>query len=124
MENGKWKIISDKWDHPDGKFPISHLLFSSCHFPLQKSFAFASLMLLWAAPFIGARSQAERQELGSSSYYRKWLEEDVYWIITAEERDVFTKLKTDEERDAFIEQFWTRRDPDPSTMDNEYKVEH
>ena len=60
----------------------------------------------------------------ATNYYRKWLEEDVYWIIIDQERDVFSKLKTDEERDAFIEQFWLRRDPDPATSENEFKIEH
>lgn len=65
---------------------------------------------------------ASRQEAGG--YYRKWLEEDVCWIIAEEERAVFLKLGTDEERDYFIEQFWARRDPDPSTAENEAKIEH
>ncbi len=94
------------------------------YFSSQKSLAFALLMLLWLSPCLGAQRQVAQNELGSGSYYQRWLEEDVYWIITGEERDVFTKLKTDEERDAFIEQFWARRDPDPSTLENEYKLEH
>ena len=60
----------------------------------------------------------------AASYYKKWLEEDVYWIISEEERDVFTRLANEEEREAFIEQFWNRRNPDPSSTDNEFKIEH
>jgi GWxTD domain-containing protein len=56
--------------------------------------------------------------------YRKWLTEDVAYIITDEERAAFKKLQTDEERDQFIEQFWLRRDPTPDTLENEYKEEH
>lgn len=56
--------------------------------------------------------------------YRKWLDEDVVYIITDEERDVFESLSTDDERDAFIEQFWLRRDPDPETAENEFRAEH
>jgi GWxTD domain-containing protein len=52
------------------------------------------------------------------------LEEDVVYIITPEEKSVFTKLSTPEEKDAFIEQFWSRRDPDPATSANEFKEEH
>lgn len=59
-----------------------------------------------------------------SSHYRQWLEQDVLYIISPEERDVFLKLTTDEERDTFIEQFWARRDSDPSTPQNEFKEEH
>ena len=56
--------------------------------------------------------------------YRKWLNEDVAYIITPEERDAFKRLQTDEEREQFIEQFWLRRDPTPDTVENEFKEEH
>ena len=56
--------------------------------------------------------------------YKNWLENDVAYIITDEERKAFKKLQTDEEREQFIEQFWRRRDPDPDTDENEYKEEH
>src|SRR5271166_191575 len=56
--------------------------------------------------------------------YKKWLDEDVVWIITDEELSAFKQLSNDEERDAFIEQFWLRRDPTPDTPENEYKEEH
>jgi GWxTD domain-containing protein len=56
--------------------------------------------------------------------YRKWLNEDVAYIITDEERAAFKKLQTDEEREQFIEQFWLRRDPTPDTIENEFKEEH
>jgi len=60
----------------------------------------------------------------TSSFYKKWVDEDVRWIITDEERKTFNSLKTDEEREQFIEQFWLRRDPDPDTDSNEYKEEY
>jgi GWxTD domain-containing protein len=56
--------------------------------------------------------------------FKRWLDEDVRYIITDEERAVFKKLSTDEEREQFIESFWLRRDPTPDTMENEYKEEH
>jgi GWxTD domain-containing protein len=56
--------------------------------------------------------------------YRKWLNEDVAYIITDEERKAFNQLQTDEEREQFIEQFWLRRDPTPDTVENEFKEEH
>jgi GWxTD domain-containing protein len=56
--------------------------------------------------------------------YRKWLNEDVVYIITDEERKAFKQLSTDEERENFIEQFWLRRDPTPDTEENEFKEEH
>ena len=63
-----------------------------------------------------------KQEL--SKEYRKWLDEDVRWIITDEERAAFKQLSNDEERDKFIEAFWQRRDPTPDTEENEFKEEH
>ena len=56
--------------------------------------------------------------------YRKWLNEDVAWIITDEEKSAFKRLQTDEEREQFIESFWLRRDPTPDTVENEFKEEH
>jgi GWxTD domain-containing protein len=58
------------------------------------------------------------------SPYRKWLNEDVTYIITDEERSAFKRLQTDEEREQFIESFWLRRDPTPDTIENEFKEEH
>ena len=66
--------------------------------------------------------KALRQEL--SKPFKKWLDEDVRWIITDEERAAFKQLSNDEERDQFIEQFWLRRDPTPDTVENEFKEEH
>src|SRR5216110_384262 len=56
--------------------------------------------------------------------YKDWLEKDVVYIITDEERKAFKKLQTDEERERFIEEFWRRRDPDPDTDENEFKEEY
>ena len=60
----------------------------------------------------------------SDQYLKKWLNEDVAYIITPEERAAYKKLTTDEERYQFIEQFWLRRDPSPDTMENEFRDEH
>ena len=67
-------------------------------------------------------SKALKQEL--SGTYKKWLKEDVVYIITPEEVSAFKALSNDEERDQFIENFWLRRDPTPDTPENEYKEEH
>jgi GWxTD domain-containing protein len=56
--------------------------------------------------------------------YKKWLEEEVPYIITDEERSAFLQLQTNEEREQFIEAFWQRRDPTPDTVENEFKEEH
>ena len=67
-------------------------------------------------------AKAFQKEVGKT--YKKWLDEDVRWIITDEERAAFKQLSNDDERDQFIEQFWLRRDPTPDTEENEYKEEH
>jgi len=56
--------------------------------------------------------------------YKKWLEQEVVYIITPAEKEIFLKLKTDRERDLFIEAFWKHRDPIPETEENEFKIEH
>jgi GWxTD domain-containing protein len=56
--------------------------------------------------------------------WKKWLNEDVVYIITDAEKRAFKQLKTDEERQSFVENFWLRRDPTPDTEENEYKEEH
>jgi GWxTD domain-containing protein len=56
--------------------------------------------------------------------YKKWVDEDVRWIITDQELQSFKSLSNDEERDQFIEQFWLRRNPNPDSPENEYREEH
>lgn len=69
------------------------------------------------------RDRALLQE-EAQDYFRQWLEQDVVYIITEEEEDVFQRLTNDDERERFIEQFWRRRDSDPRTAINEFKEEH
>ncbi|HEV8147169.1 MAG TPA: GWxTD domain-containing protein [Bryobacteraceae bacterium] len=56
--------------------------------------------------------------------YKKWMNEEVVYIISDEERKAFKAFSTDEERQQFIEGFWLRRDPTPDTEENEYREEH
>jgi GWxTD domain-containing protein len=70
------------------------------------------------------KQQKKALNVELSKTYKKWLNEDVVWIITDEERAAFKQLSNDEERDNFIEAFWQRRDPTPDTEENEYKEEH
>jgi len=56
--------------------------------------------------------------------YEKWLNEDVAYIITAEEKRAFMLLKSDEQLEQFIEAFWRHRDPQPETDENEYRAEY
>jgi GWxTD domain-containing protein len=68
------------------------------------------------------RLRSFKKEVGKA--YQTWLDQDVRYIITPEEEQAFKLLATDEERDAFIEQFWLRRDPTPDTEENEFREEH
>jgi GWxTD domain-containing protein len=56
--------------------------------------------------------------------YKNWIKKDVAYIITSEEKKAFNALKTDEERENFIENFWRRRDPNPDTEENEFREEY
>ena len=71
------------------------------------------------------RKQREKRLLKElDSQYKKWLNEEVGYILTDEERSAFLRLSNNEEREQFIEQFWLRRDPTPDTVENEFKEEH
>ncbi len=68
------------------------------------------------------RQDLLRKELETP--FKKWMNEDVAYIITDPERAAFKGLKTDDERESFIEGFWLRRDPSPDSVENEFKEEH
>jgi GWxTD domain-containing protein len=68
------------------------------------------------------RQKAIQKEMESP--YKKWLSEEVPYIITGEERASFKKLTTDDEREQFIEAFWERRNPNPNSPENEFKEEY
>jgi GWxTD domain-containing protein len=85
---------------------------------------FLSAQLQQPAPADGDRKRKEAALRGElETPYKKWLNEDVVYIITDEERNAFRQLQTDDEREQFIEQFWLRRDPTPDTVENEFKQE-
>src|SRR6266571_9318084 len=86
--------------------------------------ALFTLALVVHPAWAGLPQGKQGKKEAKTDYYKKWLEEDVFYIISAEEKAVFSKLTTPEERDQFIEQFWARRDPDPNTSANEFKEEH
>ena len=70
------------------------------------------------------RKRLKRLEKELQGPFKRWLKEDVLYIITGVERKAFVRFTTAEEREDFIEQFWLRRDPTPDSMENEYKEEH
>jgi len=68
------------------------------------------------------RQKAAQKEMESA--YKSWLQEEVPYIITDEEKAAFKKLSTDDERESFIEGFWERRNPNPGSPENEFKEEY
>jgi GWxTD domain-containing protein len=78
------------------------------------------------------RSRSDKEQFGAQKAlkqelkgtYKTWLNQDVVWIITDEEAKSFKSLSNDEEREAFIEQFWLRRNPNPDSPENEFREEH
>ncbi|MFQ6082464.1 MAG: GWxTD domain-containing protein [Candidatus Aminicenantia bacterium] len=83
---------------------------------------FCSLFILFV--FSGYLLPGKKEIKNLPPKYQKWLEEEVVYIITPKEKEVFLQLETDRERDLFIEAFWKHRDPEPSTPENEFKKEH
>ncbi len=69
-------------------------------------------------------SKQEGSKKDQEERFKRWLKEDVVYIISDDEKAVFQKLATPEEKEAFIEQFWQRRNPDPTSSTNEFKEEH
>jgi GWxTD domain-containing protein len=88
----------------------------------------APLFALLAALAVGlAAAPAPQKKVNPKDLlpeFRKWLQEDVVYIITPKERDVFLQLEADRERSMFIEAFWKQRDPNPANAENEFKTEH
>ncbi len=69
-------------------------------------------------------AQQKQLKIELKGVYKKWVDEDVRWIITDQELQAFKSLSNDEERDQFIENFWLRRNPNPDSPENEFREEH
>jgi len=86
------------------------------------------LIPLFLFLFILATFSLPSQKKGSakdlSPVFRTWLEEEVVYIITPTEKEVFLQLETDRERVQFMEAFWKYREPNPNTPENVFKEEH
>lgn len=64
-----------------------------------------------------ANQPQSSQTNAASDHFRKWLNEDVAYIITPEEKNEFLALRNYNEMESFIERFWTQRGPS-------FKAEH
>jgi len=87
---------------------------------MAKKVKILALMILILIPL----STAKEKRAKLPEKYKKWVEEEVVYIITPKEKDIFLQLETDKERDIFIEAFWKQRDPTRGTPQNEFKEEH
>jgi GWxTD domain-containing protein len=81
-------------------------------------------LLLIFSFFFGVPTHAQKVGSPLEGAYKKWLDEDVRWIISDQERAVFKKLADDKERDRFVVEFWERRNPSPGGSRNRVKEEH
>jgi len=81
------------------------------------------LLMLGLVTSVSAQDRAVRPR-PILTPYQKWIDEDVAYIITDEERADLAELKTDQQRDKFVEDFWQRRNPDPQSWANLFKEEH
>jgi len=91
---------------------------------LQRLGLFRVGLLLIAISLAPAAAQTARVLHRTSKPYQTWLDEDVRYIITDQERADFNKLTTDKQRDDFVEAFWDRRNPNPGSRENAFKEEH
>lgn len=82
------------------------------------------LITVFAAQLCLGQSAQKNSPKILIEYFRNWTDDDVPWIITPEERASFHLLRNDNERNAFIEQFWQRRDPNPTTGKNEFQDQY
>jgi GWxTD domain-containing protein len=76
------------------------------------------------SPSSSVTAEAAKSTTQTADTFRKWLDEEVVYIISDQERTAFMQLTSDAERNMFIEQFWLRRDPTPNTPENEFRQEH
>lgn len=88
---------------------------------------FGTAARTFAHPDKQSKEEKKRQkelQKEEQSPYKKWIDEEVPYIITDTERQAFKKLTTDDEREQFIENFWERRNPNPGDPENEFKEEY
>ena len=89
------------------------------HYLISAAMVLAALCLV-AVPALASYPPADRADENKlPEKWRKWLEEEVVYVISNRERDIFLKLETDEQREHFEKGFWEVRDPTPGTESNE-----
>jgi GWxTD domain-containing protein len=101
---------------------IRNTVFSALMLSMSASFAVAQKTK--PTPNLSPEDKVRNVKVEVKRVYKEWMEKDVAYIITGDEKRAFKALTTDEERENFIENFWRRRDPDPDTEENEFREEY
>jgi GWxTD domain-containing protein len=86
---------------------------------LARTFLALTFLVLCTSLGIAASNESRL-----SPRHRAWLDKDVVYIISRDEKDAFLGLPDDSARDTFIERFWEVRNPTPGAPSNPYKDEH
>ena len=92
---------------------------------MKRKFILLSWLILFLISALPAFSNKEKKlPKDLPERYKKWLQQEVVYIITPKEKVVFLQLENDRVRNLFIEAFWKQRDPNPNIIENEFKKEH
>lgn len=91
---------------------------------MKNRILFLTALLLFFLPLFSFPVPGQKIPKDLAPAYKKWLQEEVVYIITPKEKEVFLQLETDRERNLFIESFWKHRDPNLNTPENEFQDEH
>ncbi|UWZ86668.1 GWxTD domain-containing protein [Occallatibacter riparius] len=100
--------------------------------PRSNHVAASIVALLLTCTAIGMRASLSAQSPASANGahtplvgpYLTWINQDVVWIMAADERAAYISLPTNSERLQFIKDFWDRRNPNPGSSENMFKQEH
>jgi len=93
----------------------------------MKRVVFFLISAVFVIGFLFVEAPAQGKKISAKDLepkYKQWLQEEVVYITTKKEKEIFLQLQTNRERDIFIEAFWKQRDPTPNTPANEFKDEH
>ncbi len=85
---------------------------------------FVILSFILSPALLDSASVGNKKKQRLSKKYKKWLNEEVIYIISRNEKKIFKSMTADEQREYFIKSFWKRRDYTPDTALNEFKEEH
>ena len=86
---------------------------------MKRIIVLTTLLAVALAGLVPSAAAAKKEQ----DKYEKWIKEEVALLVLPEEKAEFEKLKTNEDKDRFIELFWAKRDPSPGSKNNEFRDE-